>query len=104
MLEAVPSLETDVGGEVDRPAYRVGLWRPLGHGSDEDSPGWAVETWRLTGADVEDVLAWAEARKPDRGIFTVAVEAAHHGGSGTIDLIWLRGEEPIRTGPPRRAD
>ena len=48
----------DTEWEVDRPAYRVYFWQQLDGGVDA---GWASEEWQIEGADVQEVLAWADA-------------------------------------------
>lgn len=81
----------DTTWEVDRPAYRVYFWRKLDGGVDAD---WASEEWQVEGADVLEVLAWADndaSRRP----YTLYV-------CGTYDrelgLIRLRGHDPTAQG------
>ena len=45
--------------EVDQPAYHVYFWQLS---SNVPDAMWASDEWRLTEADVHEVLAWAEER------------------------------------------
>jgi hypothetical protein len=77
----------DTRWERDEAAYRVYFWR--GTSSDE---------WRLTEADVSEVLAWAHENADGRRI-TLWVEDA---ANGELGLIRLEGWEPVRSQPAPR--
>jgi hypothetical protein len=51
------------GWEVDQPAYHVYFWRPP---SSVPDAMWTSDEWRLTEADVHEVLAWAEDQAKGR--------------------------------------
>jgi hypothetical protein len=73
-------------------AYRVYFWRqpPAPRG------GWASEEWRVTEADIREVLDWADQRADGRYI-TAWIETTMDGESG---LVRLTGWEPTRNDPP----
>jgi len=50
----------DTTWEVDEPAYRVYFWRPVPQPIGVPR-GLASEEFEVTGADVQEVIAWAEA-------------------------------------------
>ena len=75
----------DVSWELDRPAYRVVFWSPFAGG------GWSSDTFEITGADVADVIAWAEERG-DRYVLYVCTD--NDDGKG---LLRLAGTDPTRS-------
>jgi hypothetical protein len=86
-VRAEPVDPRDAGWELHEVAYRVYFWQ--GTSSDE---------WRLTEADVREVLTWAHENAHGRRI-TVWVE---HVADGELGLIRLEGWEPtdVDPGPP----
>lgn len=74
-----PSDERDSTWEAHRPRFRVYFFR-----GGEESSSWAVETFDVEGADVVDVVGWAQDEIGDRGLYAVALVA--DGG-----LTWLVG-------------
>lgn len=70
--------------ELVEPRYRVYFW--AGTASDE---------WEVSGADVQEVLAWAEANRGDR-TYTLYACVPHDG----LGLVRLAGEDPtvVRSG------
>jgi hypothetical protein len=96
MMAAMHATHVDprsTGREIDQPAYRVYFWRPT---SNDPRAGWASDEWRLTEADVHEVLAWAEEQANGRRI-TSWVEIP---GDGEPRLIRLSGWEPTRSDSP----
>jgi hypothetical protein len=89
-MQAVPADPRDTSWETDSPAYRVTFW------TTAPGSGWSSSEWRVTDADVPEVLAWAAAEAGDR-YMTVAVEADR---DGRLGLIRLLGWEPTRADEP----
>jgi hypothetical protein len=79
--------------EVDQPAYHVYFWQLS---SNVPDAMWASDEWRLTEADVHEVLAWAEERARGRRV-TVWVEVVSDGKTG---LVRISGWEPTRSDDP----
>jgi hypothetical protein len=77
----------DTRWEVDRPSYRVYFWRRQ---SDRPDSGWASEEWQIDGADVGEVLAWADTDQARRA-YTLYVRCESNDGPG---LIRLAGTDP----------
>jgi hypothetical protein len=69
-------------GNVTSPRIAVYFWQ-----------GTSSEEWRLSRADITEVLAWARENAQGRRI-TIWVEAVDNGELG---LIRLEGWEPVRT-------
>ena len=63
-LTARPIDPRDITWEEHRPVFRVYLYTP---------PSWSAAEWELTGADITDVLAWADADTPTGGVAEVSV-------------------------------
>jgi hypothetical protein len=76
----------DIRWERDEVAYRMYFWRGAGE-SDE---------WRVTEADVSEVLDWARATAQGRYV-TMWVE---HTDDSDLGMIRLEGWEPTRSKPP----
>jgi hypothetical protein len=81
----------DTQWEVDRPAYRVYFWRQLDGGVDA---GWASEEWQIEGADVREVLAWADADASRRPYILYVCSTS----DGEPGLIRLSGQDPTAQG------
>jgi hypothetical protein len=79
--------------EVDQPTYQVYFWQPSSNVPDAT---WTSDEWRLTEADVHEVLAWTEDQARGRRI-TVWVELVRDGQPG---LVRISGWEPTRSDPP----
>jgi hypothetical protein len=73
--------------ESDCPAYRVCFWQSVGSG---EGSGWQSEEWELAEADVDEVLAWADARAGGR---TISVWVVHCDARG-VGVIRLAGIDP----------
>ena len=81
----------DTRWEVDRPVYRVYFWWQRDGRPDA---GWASEEWQVDGADVQEVLAWADMDEMHRA-FTLYVRYTCDGMPG---LIRLHGSDPTVQG------
>jgi hypothetical protein len=84
----------DVEWELDRPAYRVHFWSQPGvpAGISDRSLGWTAAEFKITDADVHEVLAWASETAAGRefGVFVVVDHDDERG------LIRLAGADPTR--------
>lgn len=98
--------ERDSGWEDDRPRFRVYL-----HGSGETSTGGWTDTYDVTGADVLQVIDWAQRQAGDRLTYAVALvrddpdEGRRNPGDGR-GLVWLvgmDGNDCTDDDPERRA-
>lgn len=67
-VSIVPVDERDSGWEDHRPRFRVYL-----HGSGESSTGGWTATYDVTGADVLQVVDWAQAQAGDSRTYAVAL-------------------------------
>ena len=85
-MRAEPVDPRDIAWERDEVAYRVYFWRGAG----------ASDEWRVTEADVTEVLDWARKEAQGRYI-TMWVEHTHNGDLG---MIRLKGWEPTSSRPP----
>src|SRR5215475_4759234 len=66
--------------EIDQPSYRINFWQQSsGHGDT----GWASDEWRLSDADVHEVLAWVDAEADGRR-FSVWIEVVLDGEPGVV--------------------
>jgi hypothetical protein len=92
VMQATPVDPRDTRWEVDDPTYRVSIWSPLAL-----APGWRSAESDVTGADIDEVLAWAREQTPRDGTFTVWVRAQDNGVPG---LYRVAGWEPTRTDDP----
>jgi hypothetical protein len=72
----------DTRWEVTQPAYRVYFWQRGGHWG----AGWASEEWQAEGADVHEVLAWADADETHRP-YALYVCCECNGMPGLIRLL-----------------
>lgn len=91
-VQIVPVDERDSSWEVDTPRFRVYL-----HGSGETTHGWTA-TYDITGADVLQVIDWAQREAGDSLTYAVALvyddkaEAQVNSGGGR-GLLWLVGTD-----------
>lgn len=91
--------ERDAGWEDHRPRFRVYL-----HHSETSSTAGSTDTFDVSGADVIQVIDWAQRQAGESRTFAVALvqddlaRAAHNPGSGR-GLVWLVGvdgnDDPI---------
>jgi hypothetical protein len=68
--------------EVDQPTYQVYFWQPS---SNVPDAMWTSDEWRLTEADVHEVLAWTQDQARGRRI-TVWVELVRDGQPAWFEL------------------
>lgn len=86
--------ERDSGWEEHGPRFRVYLFEQSGFRVADDgsqSPGYATTTWDVTGADIVDVLGWAQHQAGDRGLYSVALVADGYDEQTGRGLVWLVG-------------
>jgi hypothetical protein len=95
-MQAQPVDPRDERWGVSKPAYRVYFWERLT--PDPANNAWRSDEWRLGGADVDEVLNWAQARAAGRQ-FVVYVEAtcAQPDGLGLVRLLGADPTEPVRS-------
>jgi hypothetical protein len=89
-LQARPVDPRDVNVEVDAPTFRVYFWR--------SAPGLACREFEVTGADVDEVIEWAEGNKAadetfELGVLT-PVAGMHH---EDVVLTRIKGTDPTRS-------
>jgi hypothetical protein len=89
-MQAQPVDPRDNRWEVSRPSYRVYFWERLE--PERVGSGWSSNEWRLEGADVDEVLAWAHARAAGRP-FVAYVEVPLSQPDG-LGLVRLLGTDP----------
>ena len=102
-MSVVPVDERDSGWEQPLPRFRVYL-----HESSATSPGGATWTYDVTGADVVQVVDWAQQQAAGRRTFAVAlvyddaaVEQASPGdGRGLVWLLGMDGNDSAEPGSP----
>lgn len=88
--------ERDNGWEVDRPRFRVYL-----HGSSETSTAGWTATYDITGADIVQVLDWAQEQAGDSRTYAVALvyddaareESIPGFGRGLVWLVGMDGND-----------
>lgn len=76
----------DVTWEIIDPQFRVHFW----HQEDSSNPqsSWVSDEWELSGADVTDVLGWAEKHAVGRS-FSVYVVLSRGDGLGSIRIAGI---------------
>jgi hypothetical protein len=90
IVQAHPVDPRDERWEDSRPAYRVYFWDRLE--PERADSMWRSDEWRLTGADVDQVLEWAHATAAGRQ-FVVYVEVTRGSVDG-LGLVRLLGTDP----------
>jgi hypothetical protein len=90
-VSIVPVDERDSGWEDHQPRFRVDL-----HGSAESSTSGWTATYDITGADVLQVIDWAQAQAGDSRAYAVALVYDDRAREGTSPgygrgLVWLVG-------------
>lgn len=74
----------DTSWEQDDATYRAYFWERSARASDE---------YEVTGADVEDVLAWARAKAEETGsAYTLYVRVTDEGRAGLVRLSGVAGD------------
>lgn len=91
----------DVNVEVDTPTFRVYFWR--------SAPSLACREFEVTGADVDEVIEWAEATKAAGETYELGVLTPVAGmQDGDVLLTRIKGTDPTRSegggGTPATAD
>jgi hypothetical protein len=98
--------ERDSGWEESAPRFRVYL-----HGSNDDSTHGSTDTYDVTGADVLQVIDWAQRQAGDRLTYAVALvrddverERLNPGaGRGLVWLVGMDGNDTTDDQTPERA-
>jgi hypothetical protein len=90
----------DVRWEITSPTFRVYFWEPQPAPLDvADHPvGYRSTEYEIRGADVPEVLAWADAIAPRRSTYVVYAVVDHSRERG---LVRLAGNDP--TTPQERS-
>jgi hypothetical protein len=98
-MEVRPVDPRDTTWEIDEPAYRVYFWgrvpQPVGF-----PMGIAAEEFEVTGADVHEVITWAEATAGSDRTYTLYALAQRP--EGEVGLVRLAGTDPLRAPDPLR--
>ena len=83
-MDVIEVDERDSGWEDDGPRFRVHLWT---------TPGHACWTYDITGADVLEVVRWAQVQAGDDRLYGIAlvVDALRTTGDVERGLVWLLG-------------
>jgi hypothetical protein len=92
-VDVRPADPRDTTWEVDEPGYRVYFWRPVPQPIGLPR-GFASEEFEVTGSDVQEVIAWAEATAGSDRIYTLY--ALVRCPEGEIGLVRLAGADPLR--------
>src|SRR5689334_21352421 len=87
VVRAMPVDPRDERWASHSPAYRVYFWQPVGPG---EQSAWRSDEWELTEADVDEVLAWADAHADGRAMSAWVV----HRDADGVGLIRLAGIDP----------
>jgi hypothetical protein len=99
-VRVIPSDERDCYWEEHAPVFRVYLFRGPG-------PGYSVETYDVSEADVGEVMGWAQNEAgPDRQWAVTLVRDTQPDGTPSRGLIWLVGRDLNEVPPdndPRRS-
>lgn len=93
-MRVEPVDERDSGWEDYGPRFRVYVFDESGRSALPDgslAQGYATSTWDITGADMLDVLRWAQDQAGERGLFSVALVADGYGANADRGLVWLVG-------------
>jgi hypothetical protein len=83
VMRIVPAVEQDSGWERFDAVYRVYLFSGGGSGGS-----WDTDTYDVSEADVDEVMAWAESKLGPGDLYSVALREGHGEDRG---LIWLAG-------------
>jgi hypothetical protein len=93
-MKIEPVDERDSGWEDHTPKFRVYVFDESGQRGEQDGTlgqGYATSTWDVTGADLIDVIRWAQDRAGDRGLYSVALVADGYETHARRGLVWLVG-------------
>jgi hypothetical protein len=90
-MDVQPVDPRDTTWEIGEPAYRVYFWRrvpqPIGF-----PMGISAEEFEVTGADVQEVIAWGEATAGSDRTYTLYVLVQRP--EGELGLVRLAGVDP----------
>lgn len=86
-----PDLRSD---NPDAPNYEVTFWLRQTSPDDPGQSWYESEVWQLGGADVKQVIMWADARVGDHR--THQVKVAVSDTETVSNLVTLFGENPVR--------
>lgn len=95
-MRVEPVDERDSRWEDDSPRFRVYVFDESGRRGELDgtySQGYATSTWDVTGADLIDVVRWAQDRAGERGLYSIALVADGYGMHTDRGLVWLVGND-----------
>jgi hypothetical protein len=96
-MQVTPVDERDAKWEGDQPVFRVYL-----HTSEATSTSGATATYDVTGADVLQVIDWAQHQAGDRMTYAVAlVLDAPDRGRGLVWLVGIDGNDDTSADPVR---
>lgn len=109
-LIALPVDPRDISWEVERPTFRVYLWRRsrLEDVAPEHRPtglrqadmGWQSSEWELTGGTVDEALTWVDEHLTGWDVADVWVVVPDPGEGRGKGLIRIRGYNPNETTTP----
>jgi hypothetical protein len=90
-MDVRPVDPRDTGWEITSPSYRVYFWeaQPPPPGAQDDAVGYRSSEFEITGADVAEVLAWAEATAAGESSFTLYGVIEHGGERGLVRLAGI---------------
>jgi hypothetical protein len=86
--------EKPVTIDPDNPVYQVTFWERLAQPGElpEAERGFEASSWKVSEADVTEVLAWARERAGSRQTYVVEVAATAE--DGCSELLRLYGQDP----------
>jgi hypothetical protein len=89
-VEVRPVDPRDTSWEIASPTFRVTFWerQPVPPDSHHP-PGYRSTEFEINGADVSEVLAWAEAEAPSGSTHTIYALVQHGGERGLVRLAGL---------------
>lgn len=93
-IEARPVDPRDVNIPVDAPTFRVYFWR--------SAPSLACREFEVAGADVDEIIEWAEHNKAADETYELGVLTRVAGmHDGDLVLTRIKGADPSRSGGGR---
>jgi hypothetical protein len=92
-MDVRPVDPRDTAWEIDFPSYRIYFWEPqaAAPGVPQQIVGFRSNEFEVSGVDVGEVLAWAEATKPPGSTYTIYAVIE---GAGERGLVRLAGVDP----------
>jgi hypothetical protein len=97
-MDVIEVDERDSSWEDPWPRFRVYLY--------EDHKGsYATRTYDITGADVLEVIQWAQDNvRGEDGLIAVALVGTHYGGEERQGLVWLLGSDDVYSSEPTETE